>query len=205
MATHNHNKDIQMRQRLAMEAARIMDQEGVRDFHAAKRKAADRLSATDTRNMPSNAEIDQALQEYQRLFKSDSQPKRLRALREAAMQAMRYFARFHPVLVGSVLSGTANEFSDVNLHLFSDTPEEVQWFLMEEKIPFDNAQRRMRLTNGDTDSYPIYRFLAGDITIDLTVFPIDGQRQAPKSPVDGKPMRRANLAAVETLLANEAG
>jgi len=34
------------------------------------------------------------------------------------------------------------------------------------------------------------------------IFGVDGIRQSPVSPVDGKPMRRANLEEVEALLAN---
>ncbi len=197
-------KDQQMRLRLAQEAARIIEEEGIRDFHSAKRKAAAHLGATDTRNMPSNTEIEQALIEYQRLFKADTQPNHLRELREAALHALRFFTRFHPRLVGSVLSGTANAHSDVNLHLFTDVPEDVALFLMQEGIPYDTGERRLRLSNGDSANYPVYRFLAGDTRLDLTVFPIDGERQAPRSPVDGKPMRRAGLAAVEELLKDSA-
>lgn len=193
-------KDQQMRLRLAQEAARIIEEEGIRDFHSAKRKAAAHLGATDTRNMPSNTEIERALIDYQRLFKGATQPNRLRELREAALHALRFFTHFHPRLVGSVLSGTANAHSDVNLHLFTDVPEDVALFLMQEGIPYDTGERRLRLGNGDSANYPVYRFLAGDTRLDLTVFPIDGERQAPRSPVDGKPMRRAGLAAVKELL-----
>ena len=193
-------KDQQMRLRLAQEAARIIEEEGLRDFHSAKRKAAAHLAAADTRNMPSNTEIEQALIEYQRLFKTATQPSHLRELRAAALQALRFFARFHPRLVGSVLSGTANAHSDVNLHLFTDAPEDIAVFLLQEGIPYDLGERRLRQGNGDSANYPVYRFMAGDAHLDLTVFPIDGERQAPRSPVDGKPMRRAGLTAVEELL-----
>ena len=37
--------------------------------------------------------------------------------------------------------------------------------------------------------------------IDATVFPVDGIRQAPISPVDGRPMRRADASELEALLA----
>ena len=197
-------KDQQMRLLLAQEAARIMDEEGIRDFHSAKRKAAAHLNATDTRNMPSNTEIEQALIEYQRLFKGATQPNRLRQLRQAALEALRFFARFHPRLVGSVLSGSATANSDVNLHLFADVPEDVALFLMQEGIPYDSGERCLRLGGGESANYPVYRFLAGDTRLDLTVFQIDGERQAPLSPVDGKPMRRAGTAMVEELLKDAA-
>lgn len=201
MGTRSTTRDRQMRQRIAQEAARIMAEEGIRDYYMAKRKAADRLGAADTQNMPRNTEVEEALHEYHRLFKSATQPRRLRQLRETALQAMRLFAQFNPRLVGSVLNGTAGEHSDVNLHLFADNPEEVALFLMEENIPFEPSERRLRLTNDATVVYPVYRFVAGGTMIDLTVFPAEGVRQAPRSPVDGKPMRRISIAALEELMA----
>ena len=54
---------------LAQEAARIMADEGVRDFRLAKRKAAERLGLpVNGTLMPRNTEIEQALIDHQRLF-----------------------------------------------------------------------------------------------------------------------------------------
>jgi hypothetical protein len=53
----------------------------------------------------------------------------------------------------------------------------------------------------DYATYPSVRFLAGDIEIEAVIFPLNGLRQAPRSPLDGKPMARANLRRVEELLA----
>lgn len=193
--------DKKMRQLIAMEAARLMVEHGIKDYYAAKRKATAQLGARDGQNMPRNQEIEQALADYQRLFKADTQPRRLQELRATAAEAMRFFASFSPRLVGSVLSGTAHEHSDVNLHLFSDIPEEVRLFLIHEKIPFDTLERQLRLAGDDpTTTYPGYRFIAGETAMDLTVFPVDGLRQAPRSPVDGKPMARAALAVVLNLI-----
>ena len=55
--------DVRMRQRLAVEAARIMAEEHISDFYKAKHKAAERLGAANTRNLPRNGEIEKALQE----------------------------------------------------------------------------------------------------------------------------------------------
>ncbi len=193
-----------MRRRIAAEAARIMAEQGIDDFLAAKRKAAQRLGAPETRNLPRNVEIERELAAYQRLFQSATQPRHLRRLRERACEAMEFFARFNSRLVGSVLSGTAGAHSDINLHLFADTPEEVVLFLLEERIPFERGERRLRVGRDQSAVFPVFRFLAGDTPIDLTVFPVNGIRQAPCSPVDGRPMRRASLEAVTQLLAEPA-
>ncbi|MGA7801469.1 MAG: hypothetical protein WCC36_11725 [Gammaproteobacteria bacterium] len=203
MGARQSGRDLQMRLRIAQEAARVMVEEGVRDYYAAKRKAAAHLGARETQNMPRNIEIEEALQEYQRLFQSDSQPECLRALRLAACEAMHFLARFEPRLVGSVLSGSAGQYSDVNLHLFADTPEEVALFLMQSDIPFDTADRRLKVGRGEYRNFPGFRFVAGDHAVELTVFPLDGLREAPRSSLDGKPMRRAALAALEALLSED--
>jgi len=193
-------RDQQMRARIAQEAARLMTEEGVQDYYAAKRKAAQHLGAPDTRNMPKNNEVEAALEEYQRLFRGEHQPGHLKALREGAVQAIHFLADFNPRLVGSVLSGTAGQHADINLHLFADTPEEVSLFLMDAHIPFQTSHKRMRISREEWQEFPSYGFLAGDHPVDLVVFPCEGRREAPRSPVDGKPMRRASLEEVEKLL-----
>jgi hypothetical protein len=142
---------------MAQESARIMVEEGVQDFRSAKRKAAIRLAVTDKAALPDNAEIEQALLDYQRLFHADRQALRLRGLRETALEVMLFLARFRPRLVGPVLSGTAGPHADIGLHLFADTPMDVLLFLMEHRIPFDTTEHRLKLGNGDPVCLPAFR------------------------------------------------
>ncbi len=193
-------RDQQMRARIAQEAARLMAEEGVQDYYVAKRKAAQHLGAPDTRNMPKNNEVELALEEYHRLFRGGVQAAHLQALREGAVQAMRFLAEFKPRLVGSVLSGTAGQHADINLHLFADTPEQVSLFLIGAHIPFQASHKRMRISREEWQEFPSCEFFAGDHAVDLVVFPREGRREAPRSPVDGKPMLRASMEEVEKLL-----
>lgn len=201
MAVRNSTRDRQMRQRIAQEAARLIVSEGIRDYLVAKRKAAERLGAPDTQNLPRNTEVEFELAAYQRLFHEQEQPGHVRQLREAAHKAMQFFQRFEPRLTGSVLSGTAGAHSDINLHLFADAPEEISLFLFDANIPFEQSQRRLRIDRDDYAIYPMVRFLAGDVQVEAVIFSLNGLRQAPRSPLDGKPMVRANLRRVEELLA----
>jgi len=200
MSVHHSTRDRQMRQRIAQEAARLIVSEGIRDYLVAKRKAAVRLGAPDTQNLPRNIEVEAELAAYQRLFLEQEQPLHLQALRMAAAEAMRFFERYDARLTGSVLSGTASEHSDINLHLFAESPEEITLFLMESQVPFEESQRRLRLNQDDYEIYPAIRFLAGEMQIEAVIFPLNGLRQAPRSPLDGKPMSRASLRRVEELL-----
>jgi hypothetical protein len=201
MTKKHAGRSDNLRRALAQEAARIMAEHGIRDFFLAKRKAAERLGVTDgAAVLPKNTEIETALVEYQRLFGGDSHTESLHAQRRAALNAMRYLQEFEPRLVGAVLSGTATEHSDVQLHLFADRAESVTLKLMDRRVPYEVTEKRVKMNAERVVAYPGVRFEMDDHEIEATVFPTDGIRQAPVSPVDGKPMRRANTFEVETLL-----
>ena len=194
-----------LRRALAQEAARIMAQHGIHDFLTAKRKAAERLGVTEASALPRNTEIEEALAEYQRLFDADGHEVTLEAQRRTALRAMNCLSQFEPRLVGPVLSGTATEHADIQLHLFADTPEYVALKLIDRGIAHEITERRVRLDAERTKAYPGLRFAIDDRKIEATVFPVDGIRQAPVSPVDGRPMRRADAAEIQDLLRSATG
>jgi hypothetical protein len=203
MSKRTNPRAEQLRYALAQEAARIMAEQGIDDFGIAKRKAAERLGATDVSVLPKNTEIEQALATHHRLFDAHTHNSTLSSLRETALQAMRLLNRFEPRIVGPVLSGTASAHSEITLHLFADGSESVVLHLMERGIPHRIGERRMRYEPDRLVTYPVVQFIAGDKEIDAIVFPINGIRQSPSSPVDGRPMRRADTAQLESLLAEE--
>lgn len=194
--------DIQTRVRLAQEAARIMREQAIQDFGTAKRKARERLGLADTVPLPKNTEIEAELRRAQSLFDGDDHAARIDRLRAVACRAMRVLAEFRPRLVGPVLAGTATEHAAVNLHLFADPAERVALALMERGIDYRSFERRLRMRNGEPLSdLPGFAFSAEGVELELTVFPEISVRQAPLSPVDGRPMRRASLRELEALLA----
>lgn len=202
-AQHARTRTRESRQRLAHEAARLMVESGIRDFHLAKTRAAARLGVVDAAALPRNAEIEEALREYQRLFGGPAREDALRVRREAALQALEFFAAFQPRLVGAVLDGSADEHSAVCLHLFSDEPEALPQFLLERGIPVEEQSRRLRLDRERSEVFPVYVFSADGLPFDLTVLPRDLLRQAPLDRVDERPMQRASLAALRELMGRD--
>ncbi|HET6553705.1 MAG TPA: hypothetical protein VFG49_09225 [Dyella sp.] len=198
---HAQDRLQRNRLRVAQEAARLMSEHGIRDFHHAKIKAAERLGILDAQALPRNNEIEDALREHQRIFHADSQPQLLQERREAAAEAMRFLEHFEPRLVGAVLDGTADAHSAVCLHVFSDTPESVVLFLQERGVPLTQQTRKLRIKRDEQNEYPVLLFAADGLPFDITVLPHDSLRQPPLDRIDEKPMRRASLAAVEELLA----
>ena len=200
---HAQTKTRERRQHLAFEAARLMAEGGVRDYHQAKLKAAQRLGIFDDASLPRNREIEDALREYQRLFLAGDQPQEVRRRREAAQRALEFFREFEPRLVGPVLDGTADANAPVALHVHSDDADAVQRWLEQHGVPAQSRSRHLRLDREREADFPVWLFAAEDLSFDITVLPAAVVRQAPLSGIDGKPMRRASAAQLRALLAED--
>lgn len=199
MRNRNNDRTSQIRERIAQEAARLMIEGGTRDFNLAKRKAMARLRVSGNSKLPGNDEVERAIESYQRLFLGDRHPEQLNELRQTALRAMKFLRSFKPRLVGPVLTGTADANSEISLHVFAQTAEDVAIFLLENGIEHEPSERRLKMAAAETVRMPAFRFLADGRPIELVVFPDSGRRHPPLSPIDGKPMRRANLAEVTSL------
>jgi len=188
------------RSRIAHLAARLMAEDGIEDFATAKRKAARQAGMPDTRELPTNEEVDAALKAYQLIYHREEHRERLRELRGRAVRAMRELAQFNPYLTGSVLSGNAGKYADINLQLFTDNEKALELYLIDRRIGYKTAQGRL-YAGVEMRTVPVYRVTENGTVIELTVLtPLDLRGPLRTSP-DGKNIERAKLPAVEQLLA----
>jgi hypothetical protein len=188
MARKNSNGSERARLMVAQEAARIIVNQGLRDYGLAKKKAAERLGLNTRGSLPGNAEIEQAVSEHLHLFAGESHSVLLRAMRLTALSAMEVLATFTPRLVGPVLNGTADANSAVNLHVFADSPETVAQALDERGIGYRTYERRLKSRRDLAETFAGYEFHHGDAAVQATVFPVDGIRQAPLSSRSAAPI-----------------
>jgi len=200
MGRKRSSESERARQVVAQEAARIIVDHGIRDYRVAKQKAAERLGLDGRGSLPGNAEIEAAVADRLQIFGGDEHADLLRLMRTAALSAMDLLADFSPRLVGPVLAGTADENSVVNLHLFADSPEAVAMEIGDMGIQFRPYERRLKSRRGQVELFAGFEFRHQNETIQATIFPVDGIRQAPMSPIDGKPMKRVDSEAVQALL-----
>lgn len=191
---------MNLRLHIAYFAARMMTEDGVADFAAAKAKAARQAGLADANLLPDNQEIEAALREYQGLYQREEQPVHLRRLREVAVRVMREFAQFRPMLVGPVLSGTAGQHSEVNLQVFTDDPKVLQLFLLNRRLRFEETSRRFRRGDGWVEA-PVIRLDLPDAVVSLTVLDPDDERRTGRRDEE-EPAQRARLADVEALLSS---
>lgn len=192
----------QVRMEVAAEAARIIATEGQHNYHAAKKKAAERIGVSERLALPSNVEVKDALQGYLDLYGGMAHRENLEQMRRAAVHIMRQLVDFNPRLVGSVLDGTASQHSRIAFHVFSDSVETVLLFFRERDIDFSQEQRQIRWHTGGHRFVPLIVSDFEGHAVELAVFESVSLRQAPPSPIDGKPQHRATLPELEILLSD---
>jgi hypothetical protein len=193
---YSNRRDL-MREQLAHHAAKLMAEDGITDHAFAKRKAARQLGAADTQHMPSNQEVDDALNSYRALYQHGIHPGVLHQLRKQALTTMRLLADFHPYLTGSVLNGTAGEQSDINLLLFSDDAKSVLLLLLKHRIAFEDGEWKVRV-NGREETVPCYTLTSesGNQT-HIVVLPANARHSGSRHPET-----HADISAVQALLAD---
>ena len=84
-----------------------------------------------------------------------------------------------------------------------DDPDASARWLDDHRIPAQSRSRRLRLDRERELDALAWLIDAEGMAFEVTVLPLDGLRQAPLSAIDEKPMRRASLAQLRTLLAED--
>jgi len=120
----------------------------------------------------------------------------LRQLREEALTTMQMLTEFHPYLTGSVLNGTAGEYSDINLMLFSDDTKAVVLFLLKHNIVFETSDWKVKLGRKEM-AIPSYTLIGkSGIQIRLVPLPENARFSGIR-----KSATHADIKAVSALLA----
>lgn len=180
-----------LRSELVHAAARLIAEDGM-EYGLAKRKAVRQLGLPESFPLPGNAEVEDAVRDYQAIYQEDEQTERVAWLRHAAVELMHRLEPFSPYLTGSVLEGTAGRNASIDILLFPDSAKEVEIFLLDRGIPFHHGNPRNDRVEAvlviDDDEVPA----------NLIVLSPRDERVAMRSR-DGRTRARARVEAVEAL------
>jgi hypothetical protein len=117
-----------------------------------------------------------------------------------ALEIMRLLEQFNPYLPGAVLAGSAGRHADVHLQVYTDSVKDLEIFLHNHGIPF--RAREIRVWIGDSvEMVPDLLLSTAEADVHVTVLSPLHRRQPLRLSVDGRPLERAPLESVETLLA----
>ena len=188
---------------IAYLAARLIAEHGITSFAVAKQKASRQMGVSEQGLLPDNREIEAALRSHQGIFQNNSQPKECHALRQVAVDVMRWLDRFSPWLVGGVLTGLANRFSRVELEIVLDDTKRLEMFLFNEGTLFDTrVEHAIQVQAAHTrNDILIYEFSFGEFPVTIACYQHHAMRDA-HHPRKSLKYARAQLMDVEKLLAD---
>lgn len=188
-----------IRSEIASVAARMIVEEGV-SYGVAKKRAVKQLLGNGRVNgniLPDNAQIEDEVRIYNELFYGDTQPERLRLLRQLALEVMLELAEFEPHLIGAVLNGTAHGHSEIRLQLFVDNHKDVAIYLLNRGVNFDVSETQHFKRHQEL--VETLSFIWKNEGVHLMLYPSNDLRGALKVNVGGR-AERGNLAAVKALI-----
>ena len=188
-----------LRRTIAGAAARLMAEEGIADYGAAKRKAARSLGAGEGEALPTNEEIEIELRAWQSLYQEDEQRERVRDLRTTAFEVMQLLAEFNPYLSGGALDGTAGRYSAVELDLYADSSKDVEIMLLSHGISYDTMDNRRIGADAQL------RLEWNDLPVLISVYPPAAERHQPRNAHGGRGRQRIRAEAVLELLRETPG
>jgi hypothetical protein len=183
-----------LRRAIATAAARLMAEDGIGDYGAAKRKAARSLGAGEGEALPTNEEVETELRAWQSLYQEDEQRERVHDLRATALEVMQLLADFTPYLTGGALDGTAGRYSAVELDLYADSSKDVEIALLSRGISYDIMDNRRVGVDAQL------RLEWNDLPVLITIYPLAAERRQPRQPQGGRGRRRVRAEAVTELL-----
>jgi len=170
-----------------------MAEDGITDYHLAKKKAARQLGLPEHTAFPDNAEVEAELRAYRSLYQGEDHEEMLAALRQTALEVMELLAPFNPYLTGSVLDGTAGEHSTIDILLFADSAKEVEIFLLNRGIDVEHVEPR----NERVEAVLVMETDTADAN--LVIMPPHLERVSLKYR-DGRPRERVRAEALQALL-----
>ena len=190
--------DNRLRLQIRYEAARIMVEDGVRDYQRAKRKACMRLGVSSRRSLPTNLEIEDAVSTQLSLVRQASKDETHRDYIAAALALMEEVSKYSPYLTGAALSGAITASRPIELQVFSSTVEEFCEHLDRLLDGYKLAEKRMRFANDHWEKIPVIQFMKDEIEFEVSIF-LESSSYPPLSAMDRKPVKRASLKKVQKL------
>jgi hypothetical protein len=201
----------QLRKMLIREAARLMYEDGVGQYHDAKHLAVKRIlnqgkkgsTPLRTRDLPSNGEISDELSVLAQFYEGNTLTNRLFSMRVTALEVMSALEQFTPRLIGSVSTGKIRKGSDIDLHVFTDSVATLLWHLSELGWHYETSVITIRKGNAFCDYTHVY--FDREFPVELSVYPRMELRVRGRSSTDGKPIVRLSSDSLLQILLNEHG
>jgi hypothetical protein len=189
----------ELRLGIARLAAELMYERLESQFLHAKRKAARMMGLGDhRRQMPSNVQVHEMIEELANLTEGESRYAELPLMRTSALWLMGKLSDLSPRLVGSVLSGRVRQGSDVDILLFADESRTLFAALRAAGLDYEAEGGRLPRKG---EARPWERVRVYDRYVhDLIVYESDLDHADLRDPITGRPLERASAARLDRMI-----
>ena len=104
-----------MKATVANLAAQMIMEEGIKDYLFAKKKAAKSLGFNENTSLPTNSQIDKAIDDFNKIFNSNIDIEFLQQLKTQALEVMHIFKNFKPHLMNQLSQGIIPKLSLIHI------------------------------------------------------------------------------------------
>jgi len=188
-----------LKRRVAREAATLLYFGAEKEYKQAKLRAAEALG---THFLSSNLAVALELEKVAEENEGEARKTRLIQMRKEALEVMQLLSRFCPVLIGSVWRGTIKRGSDIDIAIYTDTPEQVATVLKAGGVKIAKTQWTTVNKKGTTiESLHIHAQTTAKHCLEITVRAADEAGKKRRCETFGDELRGLNIHQLEKVLA----
>jgi len=169
---------------IASKAAELISQEGIRDYHFAKKKAAKYLGFSDKEILPSNYEIDKELILIKNLYQKVDHDL-VQNLKKEALKIMILFERYKAFVSNQFLEGIVTKYPIIEINIFTDDVKEIEYILLNQNIHFEIIDVNIHKKNS-SKTLSIYKIDGYEFPIELKIFDINELKIQKKQILKGR-------------------
>jgi hypothetical protein len=129
-------------------AAQLIMEEGIKDYLFAKKKAAKSLGLNENVNLPTNSQIDKAIDDFNKIFNPNIDIEFLQQFKNQALEVMNIFKNFKPHLMNQLSQGIIPKFPEIKINLFADNLKDVEYVLLNSELSYDFKEVKMNAKEG---------------------------------------------------------
>jgi hypothetical protein len=129
-------------------AAQLIMEDGIKDYLYAKKKAAKSLGINENANLPTNSQIDKAIDEFNKIFNPNIDIEFLQQFKTQALEVMSIFKNFKPHLMDQLSQGIIPKFPEIKINLFADNLKDVEYVLLNSELSYDFKEVKMNAKEG---------------------------------------------------------
>ena len=129
-------------------AAQLIMEDGIKDYLYAKKKAAKSLGINENANLPTNSQIDKAIDEFNKIFSPNIDIEFLQQFKTQALEVMSIFKNFKPHLMNHLSQGVIPKFPEIKINLFADNLKDVEYVLLNSQLSYDFKEVKMNNKEG---------------------------------------------------------